>query len=135
MRGAGSREALAPVYSPRERHEKGLRRKSEALYDDGVSERIEVGPQLVGATGVLQLADRLRFDLANPLTRHVELLADFLERMVGGHLDPEAHPQHLGLARRQRIEDVLDDVAQAGLHRRLDRRRVVGVLDEVAEMR
>src|SRR6185369_3332632 len=99
------------------------------------SKRVEIRAQLVRAARMLELPDRLGLDLADPLAGDVELLADFLERVVGRHLDAEAHPKHLRLARRQRVEDVLDDVAQARLHRRLDRRRVVGVLDEVAEMR
>ena len=54
-----------------------------------------------------QLAQRLRLDLADALARDVELLADFLQRVVGVHLDAEAHAQHLRLARRQRVEHVL----------------------------
>src|SRR5579875_856484 len=67
--------------------------------------------QLVRPARVTQLAQRLRLDLANALARHVELLADFLERMVRAHLDAEAHPQHLRLTRRQRVEHVLHHVA------------------------
>src|SRR5471032_2127595 len=63
--------------------------------------------QLVRAARMTKLAQRLRLDLANPLTRHVELLAHFLERVVCAHLNTETHPQHLRLARRQRIEHVL----------------------------
>jgi len=47
----------------------------------------------------------------------------------------EAHPQHLGLARRQRVEDVLADVAQAGVDRGVGRGDRRQVLDEVAEVR
>ena len=38
--------------------------------------------------------------------RHVELLADFLQRVVAAHVDPEAHPHHLRLPRRQTIEQL-----------------------------
>src|SRR5678815_5936654 len=62
------------------------------------SERVEIRAQLVRAARVLELADRLRLDLADALARHVELLADFLQRVVGRHLDAEAHAQDLGLA-------------------------------------
>src|SRR3546814_8039648 len=39
---------------------------------------------------VLQLAQRLRLDLADAFARHAELLADLLQRMVGVHADAEA---------------------------------------------
>src|SRR6516164_7668159 len=97
-------------------------------------EVVQVGAQLVRPARVLELADRLGLDLADAFARDVELLAHFLQRVVGGHLDANAHAQHLGLARRQAVEDVLDHVAQAGVHRGLDRGEVVGVLDEVAQV-
>ena len=53
---------------------------------------------------MLQLADRLGFDLANALARDVELFADFFERVVGAHLDAETHAQHLGFAWCQAVE-------------------------------
>ena len=43
---------------------------------------------------MLQLAQRLRFDLADALSRHRELLADFFQRVVGVHADAEAHAEH-----------------------------------------
>src|SRR5215207_5336365 len=82
----------------------------------GGSERINKAAQLVGTRRMLELAQCLCLDLANALARHVELLAHLFQRVVGRHLDAEAHAQHLGLARRQAVEDVLDHVAQAGLH-------------------
>ena len=83
---------------------------------------VQICAQLVRTAGVLELADRLGLDLADAFTRHVELLAHFFQRVVGAHLDAEAHAQHLGLARGQAVEDVFDHIAQAGLHRGLDRR-------------
>ena len=81
-----------------------------------------------------QLAQGLGFDLADALAGDVELLADFFQRVVGVHFDAEAHAQHLGFPRRQRIEDFLGDAAQAGVHRRIGRGQGELVLDEVAEM-
>ena len=49
------------------------------------------------AARVSQLAQRLRFDLADALASHVELLADFFQRVVGVHVDAEAHAQHAWL--------------------------------------
>ena len=43
---------------------------------------------------MLELPQRLGFDLPDPLTRHRELLPDFLQRMVGVHADAEAHAQN-----------------------------------------
>ena len=59
-----------------------------------------------------QLPQRLRFNLPDTLAGHVELLAHFFQRVVGVHVDAEAHAQHLGLARGERIEDVLGDVIE-----------------------
>src|SRR3954465_1320657 len=57
-----------------------------------------------------ELPQRLGLDLADAPPRDVELLADFLKRMVSGHLDAEAHAQHLGLARGQGIEHLFGDI-------------------------
>lgn len=46
---------------------------------------------------MLQLAERLRLDLANAFACHRELLADF-RRVVVVHADTEAHAQHALLA-------------------------------------
>ena len=48
-----------------------------------------------------QLPERLRLDLADSLAGHVELFADLFERVIGVHVDAEAHTQHLGFARRE----------------------------------
>jgi hypothetical protein len=54
---------------------------------------------------VLQLAQRLRFDLADTFAGDRELLADFFQRVVGVHADAEAHAQHAFFARGQRGQD------------------------------
>src|SRR5258708_6373710 len=48
---------------------------------------------------MLQLAQRLGLDLADALAGNRELLADFLQRVVGVHADAEAHAQHAFLTR------------------------------------
>src|SRR5258706_9143021 len=95
----------------------------------------EEAAQLLGARGMAELPQRLRLDLADALARDVELLADFLERVVGVHLDAEAHSQHLRLAWRQRIEDVLAHVAQRCIDRGVRGRDRRLVFDEIAKMR
>src|SRR3989454_774116 len=82
-----------------------------------------------------ELAQRLRLDLADALARDVELLADFLERMVGVHVDAKAHAQDFRLARRELREHRVSRLTER-LHRGLiDRGCHRGVLDEVAELR
>ena len=41
---------------------------------------------------MLQLAQRLGFDLSYSFSRDGELLADFFQRVIGVHADTEAHP-------------------------------------------
>jgi len=62
---------------------------------------VEERTQLAAPRRVFELAQRLCFDLADAFTRHRELLADFLQRVVGIHADAETHAQHAFLARRQ----------------------------------
>jgi hypothetical protein len=48
---------------------------------------------------MLQLAQHLGFDLPDTLAGDAELLADFLQRVIGVHADAEAHAQHALFAR------------------------------------
>lgn len=52
---------------------------------------VEETAHFAAAGRVLELAQRLCFDLANTFARHAELLTDFFQRMVGVHTDPKAH--------------------------------------------
>src|SRR5688572_17009699 len=61
----------------------------------------EEASQLLTAAWMPQLAQRLRFYLPDALARDVELLADFFQRVVGVHVDAEAHAKHLGFTRGQ----------------------------------
>ena len=58
---------------------------------------VQKASQLLGTTRVAELAQCLRLYLANPLARDVELLAHFLEGVVGIHLNAETHAQHFGI--------------------------------------
>src|SRR6476619_735618 len=95
---------------------------------------VQEAPQLPAAARVLELAQRLRLDLADALAGYRELLADLLEGVVGVHADAEAHAQHALLARRQRCEDARRRLAQVRLDRGIDRQDDILILDEVAEM-
>src|SRR3954465_8991144 len=103
-----------------------------ALFDpkSRLSLLVEEALQPLRPGRVAQLAQRLGLDLAYALARDVELLADLLERVVGRHLDAEAHAQHLGLARGEGVEHLLGDISQRGKGRRVGRRERRLVLDE-----
>ena len=49
---------------------------------------------------MLQLPERLGFDLTYSLAGNGELLADLFQGVIGVHADAEAHPEHAFLARR-----------------------------------
>ena len=84
---------------------------------------------------MFQLAQRLGFDLADAFAGDAELLADFLERMIGVHADAETHAQHTFFARGERGEDARYRFLQIGLNCRIDGDDGVFVFDEIAEMR
>ena len=60
---------------------------------------IQETPQLPAPTGVLELAQCLRLDLADAFAGDRELLADFFQGVVGVHADAEAHAQDAFFAR------------------------------------
>ena len=51
---------------------------------------------------MLQLPQRLGLDLADTLSGHRELLADFFQSVVGVHADAEAHAEHAFFAGGER---------------------------------
>src|SRR5690606_26916902 len=62
---------------------------------------VEEAPQRLRGARMAQLAQGLGFYLADALAGDVELLADFLEGVVGVHVDAEAHAQDLRFPRGQ----------------------------------
>src|SRR5450759_5096726 len=58
---------------------------------------LEVVPQLAGAARVAQLSECRSLDLADPLARQVELLANLLERPGAAVLQPESELEHSAL--------------------------------------
>src|SRR3546814_17958779 len=54
---------------------------------------------------VLQLAQRLRLDLADAAARHAELLADLHQRMFGVHAAAQSHAANRLSARRARWDE------------------------------
>src|SRR5215471_8507855 len=97
--------------------------------------RFEERLQLLRARRVPELPQRLRLDLPDPLARHVEGPADFLERVLGAVADAEPHLEDLLLARRQGLQDPARLLLQVRDEDRVDGREDAPVLDEVAQMR
>src|SRR5512142_3227884 len=81
-----------------------------------------------------KLAERLRLDLADALARHLEVLPDLLQRVVGLLPDAEAHPEDLLLARRERGEDLPRLLGQVHVDDRVRGGDDRLVLDEVAQV-
>src|SRR5262245_32827585 len=82
-----------------------------------------------------QLAERLRFDLADALARDSEALTYFLERVLAAVADAEPHLDHLLLARRQRLQHRLGLFLEIEVDHRFGGRDDLPILDEVAQMR
>ena len=83
---------------------------------------------------MLQLPERLRFDLPDTFARYAELLADFFQRMIRIHADAEAHAQHPLFAGRQARQHPRCGLAEVRLNGRIDWQNRALVFDEVAEM-
>jgi len=82
-----------------------------------------------------QFTQRFRLNLANPLARYIKLFTDLFKRVIRAHLDPEAHPQNLGLARRQRIQHLLNHIVHGSVQGSVGRSEGRGVLNEIAKVR
>src|SRR3989338_3948190 len=96
---------------------------------------VEERAQVLASRRVAQLAQRLGFDLADPLAGHIELLADFLEGVVGVHVDAEPHAQHLGFAGGEPSQDFAGRFLEAFHRGDVYRRLHAGVFDEVSQVR
>src|SRR5690349_1255750 len=97
--------------------------------------RLEKRLELLRARGVPELPKRLALDLADPLSGHVEGAADLLEGVLGAVPHAEAHLEDLLLAGRQGLQDPAGLVLQVRHQDRVDRRKHLAILDEVAQMR
>src|SRR5258708_10332212 len=82
-----------------------------------------------------QIAQRLGLDLRDAFARDGEILAAFLERVLAAVADAEAHLDHLFLARRQRLQDLVRLLLEVQVDHRVRRGYDLAILDEVAEMR
>src|SRR3990167_1510429 len=89
-----------------------------------ISSRFQEAPELLRSRGVAELSERLCFDLPDPLARHGEVLADLFQGVLAAVGEAEAEAEHLLLARRERVEDLVGLLPEGepddGLHRRND---------------
>src|SRR5262245_18944185 len=95
---------------------------------------VQEARELARPHGVAQLAHGLGLDLAHALARHAEDATDLFQGVGIAVADAVAQLDDLALAEGERVEHLVDALAQhlvpGGLHRALDRL----VLDEVAEI-
>src|SRR5690625_7953092 len=88
---------------PRTNHYRMIAHACQRTAASGLLEEVF---QLFAAARMAKLAQRLRFDLSNTLTRDTELLADFLQRAGSTVIKSKPQAKHLFLARRQRVPHV-----------------------------
>src|SRR4051812_47737809 len=79
-------------------------------------------PQPLRLRQHLELLQRVVLDLADPLAGHAEGAPHLLERSRLGAREPEAHLDHLALARWQRLECRAHVLAPQVLERLVERR-------------
>src|SRR3972149_8967725 len=96
---------------------------------------VQVARQPAAVAWVAQTAQRLGLDLPYSLARNAHLPADFFQRVALTVEQTIAQLKNADLARRKRIEDFLQVLAQQALGDRLGRGRRLLVLDEIAQHR
>src|ERR687888_2564924 len=77
---------------------------------------VREGAKAARAARMTELAQRFRLDLADALARDREARAHLLEGVIRALSDTEAQPQHLRLARRERVEHLARLFPQAQAH-------------------
>ena len=74
--------------------------------------RVREGFQVARESILAQLAQRLRFDLADTLAADGEPLADLLKRVIGFLTDAKTHPHDQLLARRKRRQYLMRQMVE-----------------------
>src|SRR5205807_4388988 len=82
-----------------------MRRPFQFRSDRCLERGIEEWPQLLRSRRMPQLAQRLRFDLADALACDIERAANLFECVLGAVADAEAHLENLLLARCERAKN------------------------------
>src|ERR1051325_1774557 len=96
--------------------------------------RFEEAPELLGARGMAELAQRLGLDLPDALAGDREVLADLLQGVLAAVREAEAQAQHLLFSRGEGVQDAVRLLPQRQPDHALHRRADLLVLDEVAQM-
>src|SRR5215470_179521 len=96
--------------------------------------RLQEAPELLGARGMAELAEGLGFDLTYALAGDREVLAHLFEGVLAAVGEPEAEPQHLLLARGERVQHLVGLLTQREPDHALHGRAHLLVLDEVAQV-
>jgi hypothetical protein len=88
---------------------------------------------VAGAFRRPELAQSFRLDLADPLTRYVELLADLFERVLAFAADAEAQADDFLLLGRKRLQNIRGFVADVGVDHGINGRSNPAVFNQVPE--
>jgi len=83
---------------------------------------------------VPELAQRLGLDLSDALAGDREVLPDLLQRVLATVGEAEAEPQHLLLARGERVEDLVRLLPEREADDRFDGRDDLLVLYKIAQV-
>src|SRR5438874_12379460 len=95
---------------------------------------LQEAPELLRARRMPKLAQRLGLDLSDALAGDREVLPDLLQRVLAAVRETEPEPQHLLLARSERVEDLVRLLPKRKPNDRLDRRDDLLVLDKIAQV-
>src|SRR6185437_9008904 len=93
------------------------------------------GLQLPRTRWMPQLAQRLRFNLADALARYLEALSNFFKRVLAAIFESKAHLDHALFPRGQRAQHLARILLQVHADHGLARRYRLAIFNEVAKMR
>ena len=91
--------------------------------------------QLFAAARMAQLAQRLRLNLTDTLTRYAKVLAHFLQGAAATVLQAKAQLKHTFFARGQGLQNLVQLLTQQRKASSISRRRRIMVLNKIAKMR
>src|SRR5437773_12100139 len=95
---------------------------------------LQEAPELLRTRRVPELAQRLGLDLPDPLAGDREVLPDFFQRVLATVGEAEPEPQHLLLARREGVEDLVRLLPEREADDRFDGRDDLLVLYKIAQV-
>src|SRR3990172_3992450 len=95
---------------------------------------LEEAPEFLGPRGVAELPERLGLDLADALAGDGKVLAALLQGVLAAVGEAEAEAEHLLLARREGVQDLVGLLPEREADDGLHRGDHLLVLDEVAQV-